>query len=586
MRADATYVRACVRLGCPVDQQILDALGEGVLMLDLRLSSPEAVSLACGTLREKPSGIHQIVLRDGMLCFGGDPAYRKYVLTVERRKGAAMRGRWQSSLRLLMTALAVYMQVRGSKVQILDLAGLPLGKELSSLLAPLVATLRDVAPRAPARQLRWLNLSGCGVGDRGLALLLPCLAVASNALPQLEALLLAQNRLSDLHLLHHLLLRRTELSCSGRAAPLRLLDLSKNPGLTEWSKSSRAGKGAGLVLALARLLAEGLPLQVLRLKEMQLTDEDLLPLLKLFQTEANSLSSGQRLYLEDLDLSGNRTISPSVSATLSDALQLLLVLRAQPELRWRLQMPERAEKEEVPRRPRALSEGEEEMTEPWQLAGREALSEMGVEDSVHELQREELQLDFLQSRGVQRSGDEVAADEIVLGSSELWIRQMLLEELQILEPLKQEDGKEEKEGKEAHVAVTATADSFPSDHRATGSSKCLENSFKRSILEDVLMRPPPVAELEGVEGVGLELGRGSMAKVPWKGEFFNSRMDELCQSFWADSSAGDAPVTHGRDWPVSALTKGRRVSPSPSPALDDMHREALACLQQMMFARK
>ena len=51
-----------------------------------------------------------------MLCFGGDPAYRKYVLTVERRKGAAMRGRWQSSLRLLMTALAVYMQVRGSKV--------------------------------------------------------------------------------------------------------------------------------------------------------------------------------------------------------------------------------------------------------------------------------------------------------------------------------------------------------------------------------------------------------------------------------------------------------------------------------------
>ena len=53
-----------------------------------------------------------------------------------------------------------------------------------------------------------------------------------------------------------------------------------------------------------RLLAEGLPLQVLRLKEMQLTDEDLLPLLKLFQTEANSLSSGQRLYLEDGEVVG------------------------------------------------------------------------------------------------------------------------------------------------------------------------------------------------------------------------------------------------------------------------------------------
>lgn len=140
-------------------------------------------------------------------------------------------------------------------MQILDLAGIPLGKQLTSLLAPFAATLAD----AGARHLQWLNLSGCGIGDRGLALLLPALGSSGKVLPQLEAILLARNNLSDVQLLVHFLRSRTWLCTNCKAASLRLLDLSENPRLVTQQLVKRAEStsgGSALILPISRLCAD------------------------------------------------------------------------------------------------------------------------------------------------------------------------------------------------------------------------------------------------------------------------------------------------------------------------------------------
>ena len=63
MWAGEAYARACFQLGFQLDQGILDALTQhGLLMLDLRLCPPAALSTTCSTLREKPTGIRQILL--------------------------------------------------------------------------------------------------------------------------------------------------------------------------------------------------------------------------------------------------------------------------------------------------------------------------------------------------------------------------------------------------------------------------------------------------------------------------------------------------------------------------------------------
>lgn len=192
----------------------------------------------------------RIVLRDGMRCFCQDLAYRKHAAAKDRQFGKYALN--TSHLRMLMTALSVFLSARGQKVWILDLEGLPLGKQLSSLLAPLAATLTE----AGARHLQWLNLSGCGIADRGLALLLPALGNSGKVLlPELEAILLAENRLSDVQLVIHLLRSRTSL-CNGKATSLRLLDLSRNPRLvTDVTRMTNLGtrfRGDTLMLSISR----------------------------------------------------------------------------------------------------------------------------------------------------------------------------------------------------------------------------------------------------------------------------------------------------------------------------------------------
>ncbi|CAL1139081.1 unnamed protein product [Cladocopium goreaui] len=308
-------VSAKVRRLCPSEpiRGILDALTQhGLLMLDLRLCPPAALSTTCSTLREKPTGIRQIVLRDGMRCFCQDLAYRKHAAAKDRQFGKYALN--TSHLRMLMTALSVFLSARGQKVWILDLEGLPLGKQLSSLLAPLAATLTE----AGARHLQWLNLSGCGIADRGLALLLPALGNSGKVLlPELEAILLAENRLSDVQLVIHLLRSRTSLCMNGKATSLRLLDLSRNPRLVTdvTERMTNLGtrfRGDTLMLSISRFLAEGLPLQVLRLKDLKLRNDDILPLLKLLGAEADGFAMANnegpacQTCLEEVDLKLSR----------------------------------------------------------------------------------------------------------------------------------------------------------------------------------------------------------------------------------------------------------------------------------------
>lgn len=86
MWAAEAYARACFNLGFQLDQGTLDALAQhGLLMLDLRLCSPASLSTTCSTLREKPTGIRQILchlLQNLFILFSLCSLYQKIKKTV------------------------------------------------------------------------------------------------------------------------------------------------------------------------------------------------------------------------------------------------------------------------------------------------------------------------------------------------------------------------------------------------------------------------------------------------------------------------------------------------------------------------
>jgi len=218
----------------------------------------------------------------------------------------------------------------------------------------MVRTLRDCR----ARELRWLGLSGCRIGDSGLAALLPLLTGRDSTLVSLEALTLASNQLADVRLLSTLLRGRARMCFERRATPLQLLDLSGNPRLGDSvlsgssaraSSARRKGSGKGvprpgaverpkgrrgaLVRAATCAIAEGLPLRVLRLRRMGLDGDSLQPFLHLMQTETQrclasdgALSMASGFCVEELDLAGN-DLEPALIAAVDEGLQLLRAIR-------------------------------------------------------------------------------------------------------------------------------------------------------------------------------------------------------------------------------------------------------------------
>lgn len=325
---------------------------QGALVVDLRLCGGEALSAVCAFLREAPC-VRQVVLRDGLMSLGADSAYRERAAAYQRRQTSGVLA--AAAMRLLISALAAFLTVRGGKVEVLDLTGVPLGKDIAAMLTPLVRGLRS----GPLQQLRWLGLTKCNLGDQGLSLLLPWLAGKDHLLLHLQALLLASNGLSDVQLIDALLRSRARLCFQRRAAPLQLLDLSGNPRLGErqpaagkqtrrassYGTTPRSPTGAGervrggrgvLVRVLARALAEGLPLRALRLRQMHLDEDALQPLLRLISAETQRcLASGGVLAkasgfcLEQLDLFGNLLV-PAFVEDVAEGLRLLQTLREVP----------------------------------------------------------------------------------------------------------------------------------------------------------------------------------------------------------------------------------------------------------------
>jgi len=336
----------------PAPEVAAELSTRAALVIDLRLCTSEALSAICVLLREAPGGIRQVVLRDGLTTLGADSAYRDRVAAYRRRAQSGALS--LASLRMLMTALAAFMTVRGSRLAVLDLAGAPLGQEVASLVTPLSRALRDCR----ARQLRWLGLSGCKLGDRGLAMLLPWLAGKEKTLPHLEALTLASNGLADVRLVDVLLRTRARLCFERKAASLQLVDLSGNPHLGDGKPTAPGaaaqgsarrrggqqvprlgtaampqGRRGALVRAAACAIAEGLPLRVLRLRRTRLDEESLQPLLQLMQAEKQRcLSSNGALAgvsgfcLEELDISENG-LEPSFSTAVAEGLKLLRAIR-------------------------------------------------------------------------------------------------------------------------------------------------------------------------------------------------------------------------------------------------------------------
>lgn len=340
----------------------------GALVVDLRLCTAEALAVVCGLLRDAPGSLRQVVLRDGLTTLGGDAAYRERAEAYRRRRECGALGSPQ--LRLLLAALVAFLAVRGGQLEALDLGGAHLGGELSLLLAPLARTLRSCR----TRELRFLGLGGCRLGDRGLALLLPWFAGVGNSVPCLEALVLSWNCLADIRLVDALLRERANFCFERRAAPLKLLDLSGNArlgepppagpsavappplcatrrGATPRGGGSHAlrlsacsaplvGRRSALVRVVACAISEGLPLKVLRLRRMGLDEQALQPLLLLMQAETKrclasdgALAGASGFCLEKLELSGNQLEAVFV-AGIEESLGLLRAIRERgaPEL--------------------------------------------------------------------------------------------------------------------------------------------------------------------------------------------------------------------------------------------------------------
>lgn len=334
----AQYVEACVRCGSQASWQTAAGIAKhGVFALDFGACSHPSFAAACTFLREAPRGICEIQFLDSTR-----PLSRMMLFRTLARAGSQQKGYRACSkpklarLRLLASALAVFLAARGSRLEVLDLSSLQLGMDPVSCLSPLSAALFHHR----GMELQWLNLSGCHLSNRGFALLLPVLVSAK--LPKLQALLVAWNQFSDTHLLDTFLQQRAQLCASHLAAPFQLLDLSGNPDVvvatasrTEARGKRSMHKGAGLLSCISRSLALGLPLRILRLKHLRLTDEDMLPLLRLLRAQGRDcLDESLRaapVSLEEVDLQSN-DLSNDMARCVSEVLQLLRDLRNAPQL--------------------------------------------------------------------------------------------------------------------------------------------------------------------------------------------------------------------------------------------------------------
>lgn len=275
--------------------------------------------------------------------------------------------------------------------------------------------------------------------------------------------------------------------------------------------------------------------------------------------------------------------SPELQAELTDVINLLKQLRS-PELCWKLRRPQidshqnlRVERRRTGMQccsARASEAGENHDVK------RDALSDQGSPRSPTHATLEEFREDAKSWQRKRESMKETgadAADEIVLSSatapSSLWIRQMILDQLESIHPSESPATipcalqPTAMEGPDLTVEMQ---DSEPIDHKERGMA-CIAPGFALPCL----IRPESNENHKRASNVEME--QDTMAKSPWKGEFFNAKINEMCESFLEHAVPADFSEASPR------LAQLGVTQQQDSLKLDAMHREAVESLQSLLL---
>lgn len=287
--------------------------------------------------------------------------------------------------------------------------------------------------------------------------------------------------------------------------------------------------------------------------------------------------------------------SADLQAELTDVINLLKQLRSQPELCWRLIRSSRWPRVERPQMSRLGSRSQPESEANVESEAeiddlkREAVSECQVDTDLPLASLEDLKDDARycerSRRAVRESG--VEAQEIIVGSPappSLLVRQMILDQMQHLDM----DTEQVEQAEQLQVERPAdVADVVDVEVLEEGGR--IDRIDRRDPGFEGLPLTANDANTESCEGrirspSEFEVQRDlpdmqraaivAMAKIPWKDDFFNAKINEMCQGFLEQQS------THPSE---SAGRSERSVPLSQDSRLDAMHQEALESLQSRLL---
>ena len=276
--------------------------------------------------------------------------------------------------------------------------------------------------------------------------------------------------------------------------------------------------------------------------------------------------------------------SPELQAELADVINLLKQLRL-PELCWKLRRPpidSHPQNLRVERQGTGMQCCSAQASEAGENhdVKRDALSEQGSPPrSPTHATLEEFREDaksWQRKRECMKETGADAADEIVLSSatapSSLWIRQMIVDQLESIHPSDSPVTKPcapqlpAMEGRDLTVDMQ---DSQSIDHKERGMA-CIAPCFALPCLIG------PESDGSHKRTSNVEMEHDTMAKSPWKGEFFNAKINEMCESFLEHAVPADFTE-------ASRLAQLGVTQQQDSLKLDAMHREALESLQSLLL---
>mmetsp|Transcript_54574 Transcript_54574/g.127619 ORF Transcript_54574/g.127619 Transcript_54574/m.127619 type:complete len:526 (-) Transcript_54574:5-1582(-) len=309
------YHRVCDRLGLQPSGEVNEQLSQlGAVVVDVPHCPSRFFEATCLFLREAPAGVREVVVcagkaggwdscqkcgRHGTPSRGASRhgAFPKPTVATSHQRMRDMMALEHSRLFGLCSALLAFTSIRSSTFRVLDFHEVALGP-CAGQPPGAVATLSSCLDMA--KGLQRLTMRGCRLDDAAFELLLPRL---STGLQRLQELDLAQNALHDHRMLSKFLTTRASMQQKLRVPPLAVLDLSCNPALgavrlkpkasahrcvAEAMQKPRYSREA-LIRVVSDAFKGGLQLEVLLLQSMELSRNDIKPLLQLLKTEVKTL---------------------------------------------------------------------------------------------------------------------------------------------------------------------------------------------------------------------------------------------------------------------------------------------------------